>query len=465
MTSRSRSPWLSLPSTLSLRGVATAFLAFAVLSVFAPALAHAAEPAAAAAAGSNSDAFANALKGGLLPAYALAFVSGLGLCLTPCVYPMIAITVSVFGGAAESRSKAKGAALSATFVLGMALLFTVLGVSFAMSGAVFGSFLANKFVVGAITLLFIVLASSMFGAFEMALPASLNNRLASVGGIGFGGAFVLGLVSALVAAPCTGPFMTGLLLWLSTTRDAVLGGSVMFVFALGLGLPFFLVGAFAVKLPKSGAWMLGVKWIFGVALAVFALRFLAPIVPALMKKIVSSSTTYLVAAIAVSIVGFVLASVHVAAERKKSPIAHLSKPMKLASIPFAVLGMFAVVSFIQLPKGELRWIDSEAQGAQMANSEKRPMIVDFGAEWCAACKELATHTFADSKVREEASRFVAVKIDATDDEDERINTVKSKYKVVGLPTVVVLDSDGHEKVRFNEFVPPERFLEAIRSVN
>jgi thiol:disulfide interchange protein DsbD len=429
----------------------------AVATLVLPALAFGAE-------GSDTKQFETALQGGLLPAYALAFASGLGLTLTPCVYPMIAITVSVFGAGSQAKSRARGAMLSAFFILGMALLFTVLGVVSALTGSVFGTYLSNPWVVGGVALLFVVLSSSMFGAFEMALPASLNNRLAQVGGIGFGGAFVLGLVSALVAAPCTGPFTTGLLLWISTTKNVLVGASVMFTMALGLGLPFFVVGTFAVNLPKGGAWMVGIKWVFGVALATFALYFLRNGFPAV-GKLVGGAPAYLYGSLMLLVVGFALAGVHVAGERRKSPIAHLSKPFKLASIVPAVAGAFMLVSWIQVPKGELKWIESETEAQTLASSEKRPMIVDFGAEWCAACKELAVHTFADEKVRSEAGRFVAVKVDATDEDDKQIAALKDKYKVVGLPTVVVLDSEGREKVRFNEFVPPERFLEAIKAVN
>jgi thiol:disulfide interchange protein DsbD len=377
---------------------------------------------------------------------------------------MIAITVSVFGAGRQATSKARGAMLSGFFILGMASLFTVLGVFSALSGQVFGTYLSNPYVVATVALLFAVLASSMFGAFEMALPSSLNNRLASVGGIGFGGAFVLGLVSALVAAPCTGPFTTGLLLWISTTKNVLVGGSVMFTMALGLGLPFFLVGTFAVNLPKGGAWMLGVKWFFGVALATFALNFLRNGFPGL-SKLVSAQQSYVMAAGALLVIGLGLAAVHVAAERRKSPIAHLSKPFKLASIAPAVAGAFMLVSWIQIPKGALEWFESESDALNLANKTSRPVIIDFGAAWCAACQELSVHTFADDGVRREASRFVAVKVDATDDENPEFKALEKKYQVKGLPTVVLLDSTGKEAVRFNEFVPPDRFLDALKTVN
>lgn len=417
----------------------------------------------AADGGSDTDFFARAMSHGPLVAAGAAFVGGLLVSLTPCVYPMIAITVSVFG-ANEAKSRGQAAALSGVFVLGIATLFTVLGVATAASGGLFGSMLANKWVVGAIALVFLALAASMFGAFELALPSGLNNKLATVGGIGYKGAFTLGLVSALVAAPCTGPALTGILIWIATTHNLVLGTLVMFTFALGLGVPFFLVGTFAIALPKGGAWMIGVKWVFGVVLAVVALYFLRNAIPAL-QHVSGKTTGFLLAYIVAFAIGLALASVHIAAERKKSPIAHLSKPMKFASIPFAIIGGYMIIAWILTPKAELEWLTSEQAAVAQAQTEHRPLIVDFGASWCTACNELATNTFSDKNVRDEAGRFVAVRVDATDDDAPGVTEVKDKYKVVGLPTVIVLDSQGNEKVRFNEFVPPEKFVSAIQSVN
>ncbi len=414
--------------------------------------------------GGAADKFSAALAGsGPLVAAGIAFASGLATSATPCVWPMIGITVSVFG-AQEAKSRAQGAALSAAFVLGMAVLFTVLGVGAAKSGALFGSLLSNKLVVGFIAAVLLGLAASMFGAYELALPSSLNNRLATVGGIGYGGAFTLGLVTSLIAAPCTGPVMAGLLVYIATTGKVLVGSAMMFTFALGLGVPFFLVGTFAVSLPKGGSWMLGVKWFFGVMLTVLALYFLRTAFPVL-GAFVHHSTTFLVTSLSLLAVGLVLAGVHVAAERRKSPIAHLSKPMKLTSAPLAIVGGFVLVAWFLTPKAQLQWLESEQAAVKQAQANHLPMIVDFGAAWCGACNELATHTFADSKVREEAGRFVAVRVDATDDDNAQIAKIKDKDRVVGLPTVVVLDSAGQEKVRFNEFVPADRFLSAIKAVN
>ncbi len=424
-----------------------------------PLVAHAQTGEPGAAAG----AFDQALARGPAFAAAAAFVGGLLVSLTPCVYPMIAITVSVFG-ANEAKSRMQAAGLSSVFVLGIAVMFTALGVGAALSGAIFGKFLSNPFVVGGIAIVFLGMAASMFGAFELALPSGLNNKLATVGGIGYGGAFVLGLVSALVAAPCTGPVLTGILLWIAASHRLLLGTGVMFAFALGLGLPFFLVGTFAVSLPKGGSWMLAVKWFFGVVLAVVALYFLRNVAPPL-QHLALPGNGFAAATAGMVAVGLVLAYVHVHAEKRKAKHPEWSKPAKLTSIPLAILGGFLFICWVQLPKAQLEWLTSEADGLKLAEAQHRPVIVDFGAEWCGACKELTTHTFADDKVRSEAGRFVAVRVDATDEDDPQVNAIKGKYKVVGLPTVVVLDSHGKEQARFNEFVPPDRFLAAIRAVD
>ena len=419
-------------------------------------------PLTAWAAGAP-DAFSQALARGPAFAAGAAFLGGLLVGLTPCVYPMIAITVSVFG-ANQAKSRMQAAGLSSVFVLGIAVMFTALGVGAALSGAIFGKFLSNPYVVGGIAIVFLGMAASMFGAFELALPSGLNNRLATVGGIGYGGAFVLGLVSALVAAPCTGPVLTGILLWIAASHRILLGTGVMFSFALGLGLPFFLVGTFAVSLPKGGSWMLAVKWFFGVVLAVVALYFLRNVIPA-MQHLARPSPVFAAVNGAMVVVALVLAYIHVHAEKRKAKHPEWSKPAKLTSIPLAIVGGFLLICWAQIPKAQLEWLTSEADGLRLAETEHRPVIVDFGAEWCGACKELTAHTFADDKVRSEAGRFVAVRVDATDEDDPQVNAIKGKYKVVGLPTVVVLDSHGKEQARFNEFVPADRFLAAIRAVD
>ncbi len=431
-------------------------------------------PSMAWAEGSDTSAFERYASQSPIVAAGMSFAFGFISALTPCVFPMVPITVAIFG-ATESPSRMRGAALSATFVLGIACLFTPLGIGAALSGKLMGSALSNPWVVGVLAIVFLALASSMFGAFEMALPSSLNNKLSSVGGVGFKGAFVLGLVMGLVAAPCTGPFMTGMVTWIATTKNVGLGAICMFSFALGLGILFFIAGTFAVNLPKGGAWMMGIKWASGVGLAYMAFAYIRDSSPAIAKKIILPSNVFGVGVGVLFLVGIALGTVHVLAERRKSPIAHLSKPTKLASIVPAVAGAFLFISWLNAPKEvavdpnapKIEWAQKEAEPTVLAKAtaDKKPVLVDFGATWCKACMELEEQTFPDARVRTEVSRFSALHVDATDDDDEAVKTLQKKYKVVGLPTLILLDSSGKEQARFNEFVPPDKFVEALKKVN
>jgi thiol:disulfide interchange protein DsbD len=201
-------------------------------------------PAAALAAPAAEDAFTRALSKGPIYAALAALAGGLAVSLTPCVYPMVAVTVSVFG-ARQAKHRWEGALLSSAFVAGIVAMLVPLGVAAGLSGSIFGSVLQNRWVLIGIAALFLAMAASMFGAFEMTLPGALNNKLAAIGGLGYKGAFLLGLACGLIATPCTGPVLTGILTWIANTRSAGLGAVVMTAFGLGLGIPFFLVGAFA----------------------------------------------------------------------------------------------------------------------------------------------------------------------------------------------------------------------------
>jgi thiol:disulfide interchange protein DsbD len=404
------------------------------------------------------DLFTEGLAKGPVYAGLTAFVGGLLVCLTPCVYPMIAITVSVFG-ARQSQSRLHAMGLSTAFVLGIAAMFTPLGVVAGYTGSLFGSVLSNPWVVGFIALVFLAMAASMFGAFEFVLPSSLNNRLAQLGGIGYGGAFLIGLVSGLIAAPCTGPVLTGILLWIGKTRSATLGAAALFAFSLGLGLPFWLVGTFAVSLPKGGRWMVAVKSIFGIVLAVAALYFLKSALPFL-SHLSQPTLVFGIAAGLLVAIGLALGAVHLAFDQ--GTVAAVRKGLGIAA---SVAGLFLLVGWLEAPRGKLSWEHSEETARTRAESEKRPLLVDFTAEWCGACNELSRITFADPKVMSEASRFVAVKVDATHDDDPSIDVLKDRYRVVGLPTVIILGSDGRERTRFTDFVPPDRFLDAIRQID
>ncbi len=430
------------------RNPALAGAALALLALLVPRGAAAAEPGM----------FEAGLSHGPFYAALTAFAGGLLVCLTPCVYPMIAITVSVFG-ARSTTSRAQAMVLSSAFVLGIAAMFTPLGLIAGLTGSLFGSALSSPWVTGFIALVFLALAASMFGAFEFMLPSGLTNRLAQVGGVGYGGAFLVGLVSGLVAAPCTGPGLTGILLWIGKTRSAGLGALVLFMFSLGLGVPFWLVGTFAVRLPRGGRWMLWTKSIFGIVLCVLALYFLKNTLRPL-ASLASAGASLPLLALGLLVLGILLGSVHLSFDQGR-----LIGIRKGVGIFAAVLGAFFCVAWLEAPRAQLRWEHSEQLARERARAEAKPLLIDFTAEWCGACKELARHTFANPDVMKEASRFVAVKVDATSDEDAGVDAVKSKYSVVGLPTVIVLGSDGRERARFTEFVPPEQFLSKLRAVD
>jgi thiol:disulfide interchange protein DsbD len=218
--------------------------------------------------------------GNLGSTLALAFGAGVATSLTPCVYPMIAVTVSVFG-AREAKSRREGALLSTSFVLGMAALFVPLGLIAAKTGGLFGAALSSPIVLVGLALLFTALAASMFGAFDLDLPSGVKTRLSNMGGVGLRGAFVLGMISALIAAPCTGPVLGALLTWVSSTGDLVRGALGLLAYALGLGLLFWLVGTFAVTLPKSGRWLGWVKSVFGIVMLAAAIYYVRPLLPSL----------------------------------------------------------------------------------------------------------------------------------------------------------------------------------------
>jgi thiol:disulfide interchange protein DsbD len=208
--------------------------------------------------------------------------------------------------------------------------------------------------------------------------------------------------------------------------------------------------------------MLWVKSFFGIVLSVVALYFLKNAFPAV-AFLARPDWSFIGIAVAAVAVGLALGAVHLSWDDEGAWV----KPRKGGGIVLAVAGGFLAWSSYDLPRGPLTWEHSEAVASAKAQSEKRPMLVDFTAEWCAACKELSKHTFSDPRVVEKANRahFIAVKVDATNDDDPQVDAVKGKYKVVGLPTVVIFDSTGKERKRFNQFVEPEPFLAALEGIN
>ena len=405
--------------------------------------------------------FSSALEGGSYgAALALIFVAGLATSLTPCVYPMIAITVSVFG-ARKAESRARAAMLSTAFVLGIAALFTPLGMVSAITGLAFGSALANPWVIGALALLFFAMALSMFGLFDIALPPALHNRLAQAGGLGLRGAFVLGFVNGLIAAPCTGPVMAVLLTWVATTGHVGFGALSLFLYALGIGVLFWVVGTFAISLPKSGRWLDWTKSAFGIAMLAIGFFYLRALLPYPTPTIRTDG--WLLGALSLLIAGLLVGAVHLSF-RSGPWSARLRKGVGVGT---AVAGLLGIVGWAEaLPPGaHIAWAEDYAVAKELALTENRPMLVDFGADWCAACQELDRGPLSAPEVVAEAQRFVTVRVDlSTNEATEEEWALLKAYSQPGLPLVVLHHSDGSEASRVTGVVETGELLQMMTAV-
>jgi thiol:disulfide interchange protein DsbD len=391
----------------------------------------------------------------LLWAYAVAFLAGVLTSLTPCVYPLIPITVSLFGARGEKISRATAMGLAACYVGGIALMYSSLGVIVGLGGGRFGTFLASRVVMIPIALFFLAMAASMFGAFELALPSSLQGRLSQVGGKGAVGAFLMGLVAGLIAAPCTGPPLAALLVFVGTQKSVLLGGSLLFVYALGIGVLFFAIAGFALNLPKSGPWMDAVKSAFGVVMIVAAMYFLRSVVAPL-RDYGRPQLSFLVLHAAALVSGAIVGGLHLSFGEGSG--AALRKGLGVLLI---TIGLYGSVAWVLTPKNQAVWQKDEAQAVAQARREGRPLLIDFRAEWCLPCKKLEIETFSDKKVLEEMSRFVLLKIDCTNP-DEASEKLQTKYDSQILPSVLIYDGRGQQVKKLGEWIPPDKLLPILQ---
>jgi len=364
------------------------------------------------------------------------FVGGLALNLTPCVYPVIPLTLGYFGGQAEG-SKGRQFGLAGLYVLGMATMYSALGVGAALSGRLFGSMLQNPWVLSAIAAALVVMALSMFGVWEIRMPTSLMNRAgARAGGAG---AFGMGLFVGVVAAPCIGGFIVGLLAFVAARQDPFLGFLFFFTLSLGLGLPYLFLAAYSgrlSRLPRAGEWMDGVKKIFGWVLLAMAAYFLRSVVP-------PPAGRWLLPAV------LVIGAVAILVSRL-----NLKWPVRAGAA-----AILLAIAFFFVPHELKGWqpYAPEAVGAG------RPAIIDFSAEWCLPCLELEKKTFADARVREALGRRALLKADMTKMSSPESIALAEKYAILGVPTVIFVDGAGTERqdLRLVGFETPEKFLERL----
>jgi thioredoxin:protein disulfide reductase len=383
------------------------------------------------------------------------FLGGLALNLTPCVFPLIPITIGFF--AQQTKERSGGTFwLALAYMIGIAATYSVLGVLAALGGALFGSALQSPWVVGVIVAVLLALAASMFGLWELRVPGWAQR--ASGGRTGVVGALLMGLIMGFIAAPCIGPFVIGLLTLVGQRGDPVFGFTVFFTLALGLGLPYLLLGTFTGlvnRLPSSGMWMVGVRRLFGVLLIAMAAYFAAPQLPAavggwLMPVVLVLGALYLLVI-----------------DRTGHEQPAIDRSMRLASAVMLAAGV-VLAPTVRLHQGggetaaagHLDWAPYEASAVSAAIAAGGPVIVDFAADWCAPCKELDAITFADPGVRELLEGFTRFKVDLT-----RANAtnqvLQREYSVRGVPTVVVWN-EGAERFRITGFEPAERFMGRLR---
>jgi thiol:disulfide interchange protein DsbD len=403
---------------------------------------------------------------GILITFLLVFLGGLALNLTPCVYPMIPITITYFGGQAAGK-KGNLFAHALLYVIGMAITYSILGVFAAMTGGLFGAALQYPPVLIGIALIMVLLALSMFDVYELRMPAMLN-RLAGSSQKGLGGTLVMGMTVGIVAAPCIGPFVLGLLTYVGNRGNILLGFLLFFTLALGLGTPFILLGVFSGsihRLPRSGAWMVWVRKIFGFILLAMAAYFLKNIFP----DPLAYSLTF---ALIMLLGGIYLAWIDPVPNSGKT----FSFVRNLVGVLFFAIALYSATTGLQstLVNTQVRmegskvgdrieWLPYSNGILQRASLEEKPVFIDFYADWCAACKELDNKTYSAAEVIERSSRFIMCKVDLTAAGDPRVEALRKQYEIRGMPTLIFLKPNGEEiaALRGTGFESKDAFLEKM----
>ncbi len=395
----------------------------------------------------KDDPISSALESnGILIGLVLVFLGGLALNLTPCVYPLIPITIGYFGGQSEGKTS-RLFLMGLLFVLGMAVTYSVVGVVTSLSGAVFGALLQNPVVILIIAAIFVVLSLSMFGVYEFKVPDKLVAKAGGAKG-GFYGAFFMGLTMGIVAAPCIGPFVIGLVTYVAAKGDPYFGFLMFFVLALGLGLPYLFLAIFSGKiksLPRAGEWMEAVKHVFGFILLGMALYFLLPLLP----KEISGLVLPVFGILAVLILLFF--------DKKGNNV----RAFRIFKYVFSVLIIaVSVYALVPADKNSIEW-ELYSETALLNLDNKKGIIIDFYADWCIPCKELDALTFSDQRVIDLSRNFAAFKADMTKSVSPEVEILRNKYSIVGVPTILILDINGTELHRITGFVNADEFYNIL----
>ena len=377
------------------------------------------------------------------------FFGGMALNLTPCVYPLIPITVSYFGGRSEA-GQGRTAAHGFLYLIGLGLTNSILGITAALTGSLMGALLQHPAVLAAVGLILVFFAFSLFGFWELRLPSALT-RAASKPQAGYFGSLFMGLTLGVVAAPCLGPFVLGLLTWVAGLGSPWLGFFVFFVLSLGLGLPLFVLALFSGRissLPRSGEWMVWVRKLMGWVLLGMAAYFVRPALPSFLSPLVLAAV-------------FLAAGLHLGwIDRAQASFRAFGPIKTIVGLAGLCIATWLVGSWLLLGPG-VSWQDYSDSLMAQARADGKPVIMDFSADWCTPCRRLEEETFHDSKVTALAGgRFVMVKVDLTTKGDPLNESLLKEFKIKGVPTVVFLEAGGRERedLRLVDFLPPDQFL-------
>ena len=397
------------------------------------------------------------------------FLLGLGLAFTPCVLPMLPLLSAIVIGQNQRPNMWRAFALSFVYVQGMALTYTLLGLIVAAIGLPFQVALQHPYVMIGLSIIFVLLALSMFGVFTLQLPSSLQTKLSLLSqqqkAGAFGGVFLMGMIAGLVASPCTSAPLSGALLYVAQSGDLFTGAITLYLLALGMGVPLILITLFGNKiLPKSGMWMETVKKLFGfvmLALPVFLISRILPDewTPRLWAMLGTAFFIWFAFQMPKNGTGWVFRILFLVA-------AMISvKPLQTwvwgeTSTPSAVENK--VVSHVEFKK-----VKSEAELQQvLAENNKSLVMLDLYADWCVACKEFEKETFSDPRVQKTFGDMLLLQVDMTKNSEEN-RALMTKYKVLGLPTILFFNRDGKEieGSRVNGFMPPVEFLQWIEKIS
>ncbi|HHQ4886706.1 TPA: protein-disulfide reductase DsbD [Aeromonas veronii] len=392
------------------------------------------------------------------------FALGLGLAFTPCVFPMYPILTGIIAGAGHRLSTGRAFLLSLVYVQGMAVTYTLLGLVVASAGLKFQAALQHPYVLIGLSLMFVLLALSMFGLYTLQLPSSLQTRLSGLSnrqqGGSVAGVAIMGMISGLVCSPCTTAPLSGALIYVAQSGDLWLGGAALYALSLGMGLPLLLLGTSGGKLlPKAGAWMDVIKQLFGFALLAVPILLLSRLWSDQVTTLAWLAWGLLLCgylyhhnqhqphSVAKSVRGFVLLLAMISAVVVGKDLLQPASPATVSTSASQSAPQFVRIKTL----ADLK--------VQLAAARGKPVLLDLYADWCVACKEFEHKTFSDPAVRERFSQMVLLQADVTANDDADIELLNS-LNVLGLPTLIFFDREGKELAgqRITGFMGPAEFL-------